>query len=141
MLAAGCIHSLLTIRGRQFVPHRHPPSLQSFIPLHQLQHPTALVKKHPLQTVCFLPMHFPSSPMVYLLLLRRVYPEKFHINSPPPFSCCRKIKNMCCVYFVLAVYAFHSRSITFREQHSSLILTPDTTLHFHYKHTPQHRTA
>ena len=29
----------------------------------------------------------------------------------------------------------------FREQHSFLILTPDTTLHFHYKHTPQHHIA
>lgn len=42
---------------------------------------------------------------------------------------------------MLAVYAFHSRSITYREQHSFLILTPDTTFHFHYKHTPQNRTA
>ena len=62
-------------------------------------------------------------------------------KSPPPSSCCRKIKISVVFIYVLAVYAFHFRFITFREQHSFLILTPDTTLHFHYKHTPQHRTA
>jgi|GEM_PF-4423859 len=89
VLAAGYFHSLLTIRGRQFVPHRHPPSLQSFHSITPASAPHCISKKHPRQTVCFYPCITPCSPMVYLLQLRRVYPKRLKslIISPPPFSC------------------------------------------------------
>ena len=92
VLAAGYFHSLLTIRGRQFVPHRHPPSLQSFITLHQLQHPAALVKNILAKRSVFYPCTFPYFPMVYLLQLRRVYPKNILNISPPPFSCCSSVR-------------------------------------------------
>ena len=92
VLAAGYFHSLLIIRGRQFVPHRHPPSLQSFIPLHQLQHPAALVKNILAKRSVFYPCIFPYFPMVYLLQLRRVYPINILNISPPPFSCCSSVR-------------------------------------------------
>ena len=42
---------------------------------------------------------------------------------------------------VLAVYDFHFRSIPFQELRSFLMLTPDTSLHFHSNHTLQHPAA
>jgi hypothetical protein len=58
VLAAGCFHSLLTIRGRQFVPHRHPPSLQSLHSITPASAPHCISVSQPRPTVCLSPMHF-----------------------------------------------------------------------------------
>ncbi len=105
MLAAGFFHSLLTIRGRQFVPHRHPPSFQSLHSITPASAPHCISKKHPRPTVCFLPMHFSMLSIGIFTSVATSLPQKFPQYFPATHKLLQFNQAIELIFHVLAVGA------------------------------------
>jgi len=66
---------------------------------------------------------------------------KSHNKTPPPISCAENKKTFWVDLSMCLRYMHSFKPITFQELRSYLTSNPSLSLRFHFRHTPQHRTA